>query len=150
MANHGAAEGFETRVRDSFARQTVMTTIGAGLLRVAPGEVDIGLAVGPAVAQQHGFVHAGIVATIADSACGYAALSLMEPGTAVLTAEFKINLLAPAAGDRLVARGKVVRAGRTLSVATAEVEAVSAAGSKVCAIMTATIMCVRDRPGLDD
>ena len=137
-------------MRESFARQTVMTTIGATLRRVAPGEVDIELPVGPAVAQQHGFVHAGIVATIADSACGYAALSLMDPGTAVLTAEFKINLLAPAAGERLVARGKVVRAGRTLSVATAEVEAVSAAGAKVCAIMTATIMCVRDRPGLDD
>lgn len=150
MPNDASARDSEARVRESFARQTVMTTIGATLRRVAPGEVDIELPVGPAVAQQHGFVHAGIVATIADSACGYAALSLMDPGTAVLTAEFKINLLAPAAGERLVARGKVVRAGRTLSVATAEVEAVSAAGAKVCAIMTATIMCVRDRPGLDD
>ncbi len=149
MAN-AAPEGFEDRVRRSFARQTVMETIGAQIVRVAPGEVDIALPVAPAVAQQHGFVHAGIVSTIADSACGYAALSLMDPGTAVLTAEFKINLLAPAAGDRLVARGKVVRAGRTLSVATAEVEAVSAAGTKICAIMTATIMCVRDRGGLSD
>lgn len=145
-----APEAFEERVRSSFARQTVMETIGARLVRVAPGEVDIELPVAPAVAQQHGFVHAGIVSTIADSACGYAALSLMDRGTAVLTAEFKINLLAPAAGDRLVARGKVVRAGRTLSVATAEVEAISAAGSKVCAIMTATIMCVRDRGALSD
>lgn len=145
-----APDGFEERVRGSFARQTVMKTIGARLVRVAPGEVDIELPVAPAVAQQHGFVHAGIVSTIADSACGYAALSLMDAGTAVLTAEFKINLLAPAAGDRLVARGKVVRAGRTLSVATAEVEAVSAAGSKVCAIMTATIMCVRNRGTLSD
>jgi uncharacterized protein (TIGR00369 family) len=131
-----APEGFEERVRSSFARQTVMETICARMVRVAPGEVDIELPVAPAVAQQHG--------------CGYAALSLMDLGTAVLTAEFKINLLAPAAGDRLVARGKVVRAGRTLSVATAEVEAVSAAGSKVCAIMTATIMCVRDRGALSD
>ena len=145
-----APEGYEERVRSSFARQTVMETIGARLVRVAPGEVDIELPVAPAVAQQHGFVHAGIVSTIADSACGYAALSLMDRDTAVLTAEFKINLLAPAAGDRLVARGKVVRAGRTLSVATAEVEAISAAGSKVCAIMTATIMCVRDRGALSD
>ncbi|MCZ8029611.1 MAG: PaaI family thioesterase [Rubrivivax sp.] len=145
-----APEAFEERVRSSFARQTVMETIGARLVRVAPGEVDIELPVAPAVAQQHGFVHAGIVSTIADSACGYAALSLMDRDTAVLTAEFKINLLAPAAGDRLVARGKVVRAGRTLSVATAEVEAISAAGSKVCAIMTATIMCVRDRGALSD
>ncbi len=145
-----APDGFEDRVRDSFARQTVMETIGARLVRVGPGEVDIELPVAPAVAQQHGFVHAGIVSTIADSACGYAALSLMDPGTAVLTAEFKVNLLSPAAGDRLVARGKVVRAGRTLSVATAEVDAISASGSRVCAIMTATIMCVRDRGALSD
>ena len=145
-----APDGFEERVRGSFARQTVMKTIGARLVRVAPGEVDIELPVAPAVAQQHGFVHAGIVSTIADSACGYAALSLMDARTAVLTAEFMINLSAPAAGERLVAPGMVVRAGRTLSVATAEVEAVSAAGSKVCAIMTATIMCVRNRGTLSD
>ncbi len=97
-----------------------MTTIGARLVSVAPGSVEIALPVAGHVSQQHGFVHAGAVATIADSAAGYAALSLMPAGAGVITAEFKINLLAPAAGDELIARGKVVKAGRTLTLAQAE------------------------------
>src|SRR5215217_6221216 len=111
---------FERRVRSSFAQQAAMTTLGAVLQRVAPGEVDIGLAFRPELTQQHGFLHAGVVTAVVDSACGYAALSLMEPGVAVLTVEFKVQLLAPARGARFRAAGRVVRAGRTLTVVSGE------------------------------
>lgn len=100
---------YESRVRASFARQGHMHTLSASLESVAPGLVEIALTPGSAVSQQHGFVHAGALAAIADSAAGYAALSLMPPGTGVLTTEFKINLLAPAAGERLLARGRVIK-----------------------------------------
>jgi uncharacterized protein (TIGR00369 family) len=138
------------RIEASFAKQAFMTTIGARLIRIAAGEVDIGLAVTAHLTQQHGFVHAGAVATIADSACGYAALTVMPAGAGVLTAEFKINLLAPAAGERLVARGRVVKAGRTLTLAAAEVFAISAGAEKLCAMMTATCMTMAGREGIAD
>lgn len=142
---------FERRVRESFARQTIMETIGATMTRVAPGETEITLVVSPGVLQQHGFVHAGIVSTIADSAAGYAALSLMPKGAGVLTAEFKINLMAPAAGERLIAHGRVVKAGRTLTVAQAEVEAEAAdGGRKTVALLTATLMTLQNREGVSD
>jgi uncharacterized protein (TIGR00369 family) len=137
---------FEPRVRASFARQTVMATIGARLTRVAPGAVDIELAFRDDLCQQHGFLHAGIVTTIADSACGYAALSLMPADAAVLTVEFKVNLLAPARGDRLVARGRVTRAGRTLTVASADVVAATGHDERPVAVMLATLMALVDRP----
>jgi uncharacterized protein (TIGR00369 family) len=98
-----------------------MHTLSASLESVAPGLVEIALTPGSAVSQQHGFVHAGALAAIADSAAGYAALSLMPPGTGVLTTEFKINLLAPAAGERILARGRVIKTGRTLTLAQTEV-----------------------------
>jgi uncharacterized protein (TIGR00369 family) len=104
------------RVRDSFARQGAMATIGAELTDVATGHVAIGLSIEPRLSQQHGFLHAGVIVAVLDSACGYAALTLMPADMEVLTAEFKVNLLAPASGDRLVAEGQVVRAGRTLTV----------------------------------
>ena len=104
------------RVRASFARQGAMATIGAELADVAAGRVAISLAIEPRLSQQHGFLHAGVVVAALDSACGYAALTLMPADMEVLTAEFKVNLLAPAGGDRLVAEGQVVRAGRTLTV----------------------------------
>ena len=138
------------RVRRSFAKQGIMGTIGADLVRVEPGEVEIALPVSPAVSQQHGFVHAGVVATVADSAAGYAALSLMPAGAGVLTAEFKINLLAPASGDRLVALGRVVKAGRTLTVAQAEVSAERAGERKVVALLTATLVAAEGRDGVAD
>lgn len=142
------------RVAASFARQTIMETLGASLVRVAPGEVEIVLAVSPRVLQQHGFVHAGAVATIADSAAGFAGLTTMPAGAGVLTAEFKINLLAPAAGERLVAIGRVVKAGRTLTIAQAEVFAEATAGDagtrKPCALLTATLMAVANRAGVSD
>jgi uncharacterized protein (TIGR00369 family) len=140
---------FESRVRASFGRQRFMETIGARLTRVEPGEVDIELAARDDLVQQHGFLHAGVLASAADSACGYAALSLMPPGAAVLSIEFKINMLAPAAGERIVARGSVIRAGRTVTVCWGEVTAYGTDHDKVVATMVATMMTVRDR-GLSD
>jgi uncharacterized protein (TIGR00369 family) len=116
VAPRAGDPAFEARVRASFARQGVMTTIGARLTRVAAGAVEIELPFRSDLTQQHGFVHAGVITTIADSACGYAAFSLMPAEASVLTVEYKVNLLAPARGDRFVARGRVVKPGRTLTV----------------------------------
>lgn len=136
------------RIAESFGRQRLLATLGARLLRVADGEADIELPWSEAIQQQHGFVHAGAVAAIADSACGYACLTRMPEGSAVLSIEFKINLLAPAVGERFVARGKVVRVGRTVGVATAEVVAHAAGKPDVSiAIMQATMMRVAPRNG---
>ena len=140
--------GWEARVRASFALQTVMTTIGARLGRVAPGAVDIELPFRADLCQQHGFLHAGIVTTIADTSCGYAALSLMEPGASVLTVEFKLNLLAPARGERLLARGRATRPGRTLTVCQADVVAVQDGAETPVATMLATLMALQGRAGL--
>jgi uncharacterized protein (TIGR00369 family) len=145
---------FERRVRASFARQAVMRTLGVTLERVAPGEVELALPFRDDLTQQHGFLHAGVVTTVVDSACGYAALTLMEPGAAVLSVEFKVNLLSPARGARFRAVGRVVRAGRTVTVVTGELRAEGAEGgadgSPVVAIMTGTMMSVRGRPELVD
>jgi uncharacterized protein (TIGR00369 family) len=112
---------FERVVRESFSRQTFMSTLGATLERVAPGEVVIAVPWSEALCQQNGFLHAGVLASIADSACGYAAFTLAERGTDVLAVEFKINLLRPARGNRFTARAQVLRAGRTLTIARADV-----------------------------
>jgi uncharacterized protein (TIGR00369 family) len=141
---------FEARIRTSFAKQGLMRTLGASIARLSPGAVEVSLAPSPSISQQHGFVHAGAVAAIADTAAGYAALSLMPPGAGVLTAEFKINLVAPAAGDRIVARGRVVKPGRTLTLAQAEVVAVAEGREKMVALLTATMMTVEGREGLSD
>ncbi len=139
------------RVRASFARQAFMASLGARLTVVEPGRVVIAMPYRADLAQQHGFVHAGALAAIADSACGYAALSLMPAGMAVLSVEFKVNLLKPAAGDEFVAEAKVVRAGRTLTVCTAEVTARGKDGATaVVALMTGTMMAVAGREGLAD
>jgi uncharacterized protein (TIGR00369 family) len=140
----------EERARASFARQGLMGTLGAELVTVAPGSVEIAIRPDPAISQQHGFVHAGAVTAIADSAAGYAALTLMPAGTGVLSTEFKINLLAPATGDRLVARGRVVKAGRTLTVAQSEVFAQNGEAEKLVALLTATLMAVEAREGITD
>jgi uncharacterized protein (TIGR00369 family) len=136
----------EARVRQSFARQTFMETLGAELARVAEGEVDIALPFSEGLVQQDGFLHAGAIAALTDSACGYAALTTMEDGAEVLTVEFKLNLLAPAAGDRFVARGRVVRSGRTLTVSRGDAYALSGNGEKHVATMTATLIAVRRGP----
>lgn len=124
-----------------------MRTIGATLERVAPGEVDIALAARAEFTQQHGFLHAGIITTAIDSACGYAALSLMEPGAAVLSVEFKVQLLAPARGAQFLALGRVVRAGRLLTVVSGELR--DEVGGLV-ALLNGTMIAVRDRPELAD
>jgi uncharacterized protein (TIGR00369 family) len=142
---------FESRVRGSFIRQRFMTTIGATLERVAPGEVVIRLPFDEKLTQQHGSLHAGAVTAVVDSACGYAALSLMEPGAGVVSVEFKINLLAPAVGREFLATARVVRAGRTLSICAGEARAIQHDGAEVVvAMMQATMMAVRDKPGLID
>lgn len=136
------------RVAESFRRQHLLSTLGASLLRVADGEVDIELPWSVGIQQQHGFVHAGAIATIADSACGYACLTRMPEGSAVLSVEFKINLLAPANGERFIARARFTRAGRTVSVATAEVTMHSSnKPQSVVALMQATMMRVEPRNG---
>jgi uncharacterized protein (TIGR00369 family) len=139
---------FEARVRASFARQRVMATLGATLVRVAPGEAEIALPYRSELTQQHGFLHAGIVATILDSACGYAAFSLMPPNVAVLTVEYKLNLLRPASGERMVARARVVRAGQTLTVCAGDVYAQTGDTEKAVATMLATIMAVPEQGDL--
>lgn len=136
---------FERRVRDSFARQQFMALLGASLVRVAAGEVDIELPFADRLKQQHGFIHAGAVASILDSACGYAASTLMDANAAVLSVEFKVNLLEPAVGDHLVAGGRVIRAGRTITVCRAEAVTHGDDGETLAALMTATIMTVRGR-----
>lgn len=139
---------FEDRVRTSFAKQKLMQTIGASLTRVLPGNAEIELSFRDDLTQQHGFTHAGIVATIADTACGYAAFSLMPSDAAVLTVEYKINLLSPAKGERLIARGRVAKAGLTLTVCVADVFALQEGEEKLVATMLATMMCIRGRQGL--
>lgn len=134
---------FEERVRESFNRQTLMKTIGAGLLHVAPGEVAIELPFHAGLTQQHGYLHAGIVTAIADTACGYAAYTLMPEDADVLSVEYKINLLSPARGERFVARALVKRAGRNLSVCEAEVFAINEDKEKLVAAMLATMMAIR-------
>jgi uncharacterized protein (TIGR00369 family) len=138
------------RIEASFARQGLMGTLRASLLNVAPGLVEIALRPGPAISQQHGFVHAGAVSAIADTAAGYAALSVMPPGRGVLTTEFKINLVAPAAGDLILARGKVVKAGRTLTLSQAEVLAIKDGREKLIAFLTATMMAIEGRDDVVD
>ena len=138
----------ESRVQESFARQELMRTIGAELAGVGDGEVRIRLRASPHISQQHGFVHAGAIAAIADSACGYACLTKMPVDAAVLSVEFKINLLAPAVGESFVAVGKTVRVGKSIAVATAEVLAESSDGTSKCiAVMQATMMRVEAQAG---
>ena len=127
-----------------------MTTIGATIGPISRGSVEIALRPSPATSQQHGFVHGGIVSAIADTAAGYAALSLMPSGSGVLTVEFKINFVAPAAGDRIVARARVLKEGRTLVLTQADVFAETAGKEKLIAVMIGTMMVIQDREGVSD
>lgn len=141
---------WQAKVRTSFARQAVMETIGARILALQPGRCEIELPYRRDLCQQHGYLHAGITTAIADSAAGYAAFSLMPAGSSVLTVEFKVNLMALAAGERFLARGKVVKPGRTLTVAETEVVAEQEGRWKPVAQMLATLMCLEatsDRAG---
>jgi len=140
---------FEARVRASFAKQQFMATIGAEVAEVSAGKVTLRMKVRDDLLQQHGFVHAGAIASLADSACGYAALSLMPADAAVLSVEFKCNMLSPAKGDAIIARADVIRAGKTVMVCRADVFSVNGKEEKLVAAMQGTMMVVRDR-GLSD
>lgn len=140
-----ADPAFASRVRGSFGKQRLLATLGATLERVAPGEVDIRLPFREDLTQQHGFLHAGAMTSVVDTACGYAALTLMPPDVAVLTVEFKVNLLAPGKGEAVVARARVVKPGRTLTVVRGDVLAQERGEERLVATMLATMMTVRDR-----
>lgn len=140
-----ADDQFEQRVRASFDKQDALRTIGAVIHHVEPGSVAIGFDYDRRLTQQHGFIHAGILSTVLDSACGYAAYSLMPPDAGVLTIEFKINLLSPAKGERFMARGEVKKPGRTITVAEGHLTAWDGERDTVVAIMTGTLMTITGR-----
>src|SRR5690348_18456457 len=140
MAQHATNPNFIQEVKDSFAEQTVMGLIGATLTRVEPGVIEITLPYRADLTQQHGYIHAGIITTIADSACGYAAYTLMPPGSDVLAVEFKVNLVRPAKGETFVARAEVIKSGRTLTVVRADVHALTGEKRELVAIMQGTMM----------
>lgn len=135
---------WEQRVRASFARQAFMGLIGAEIAELAPGRCMLILPMRADLTQQRGILHGGVTAAIADSAAGYSAYSLMPGGSTVLTVEYKINLMAPAAGERFLAAGRVVRAGRTLTIVEAEVMAQADGASKLIARVLATMMCLEN------
>jgi uncharacterized protein (TIGR00369 family) len=134
---------FKEEIEVSFAKQAVMTLIGARLSRVTAGVVEIELPYRHDLTQQNGYLHAGIVTTIVDSACGYAAYSLMPASSSVLSVEFKVNLLRPAAGDSFLARGEVMKGGRTLTVARGDVFSITGEERVLIATILATMMCLR-------
>lgn len=144
MAHQARNPSFAEEIQQSFAKQTIMQLIGAELSRIEPGVVEIALAYRSDLAQQHGYLHAGIVTTIADSACGYAAYSLMPPGSEVLSVEFKVNLLRPAKGESFVAIAEVVKAGKTLTVVRADVFGLDHAGTReLVATMLGTMISLK-------
>ena len=137
---------FAQRVRDSFGRQGIMRLIGARMTRVEPGHVEIELPYRADLTQQHGFFHAGVTSTIADSAGGYAGYTLFPAESSVLTVEYKMNLVSPAEGEKLVAIGRVKKTGRSLTVCELEVLAVKGGAAKSCAYGLQTLMCLAGRP----
>jgi uncharacterized protein (TIGR00369 family) len=138
-------ERFAERVRASFDRQNFMHTIGAQVTAVAPGFVEIRLAYATALCQQHGFFHGGVIGTLADNAAGYAAFSLMSEHDSVLTVEYKMNIVAPGRGEALVARGQVLRPGRTLTVCEAKVYALAGDDERLCATALCTMMTLAEQ-----
>ncbi|HSC22856.1 MAG TPA: PaaI family thioesterase [Casimicrobiaceae bacterium] len=146
MENRGVTiAGFDERVRESFERQGAMALIGARLLDLKPGYCALALAPRPETSQQHGYVHAGILATLVDSAGGYAGYTLFPENSSVLTVEFKLNLLAPAHGERIVAEGFVVKSGRTLTITRGEVHAERGGTRTLVAIMQQTLMVMHGK-----
>ena len=147
---HPHDAGYAQRTRDSFARQAAMATLGATLESVEPGRVVLAMAHQASLTQQHGFIHAGIVSAALDSACGYAAFSLMPEDAAVLTIEFKINLIAPAEGERFRMEGVVIKPGRTVTVTEGRAYALKGGREKLIATMGATLMAVRGRENIQN
>jgi uncharacterized protein (TIGR00369 family) len=139
---------FDARVRTSFARQTAMATLGIEIADLKPGEIELRMPYAIAYTQQHGFVHAGIITTALDTACGYAAFSLMPDDAAVLTVEFKTNLVAPARGDYFLFRASVLKLGRTITVCDAQAFAAEEGKERLVATMTGTLMALFDREGI--
>jgi uncharacterized protein (TIGR00369 family) len=143
MAFQPTNPSFENELRSSFAKQTAMSSIGAELIRVEPGVVEISIPYRSDLTQQHGFMHAGIITTIADTACGYAAYTLMPANSDVLSVEFKVNLLRPAKGSKFVAVSEVLKPGRTLTVVRADVFAENVERDRdLIATMLATMICL--------
>jgi uncharacterized protein (TIGR00369 family) len=138
---------YRQRVAASFERQQAMRTLGIAIQRLGPGEIELSMPFAAAYTQQHGFVHGGIITTALDSACGYAAFSLMPAEAEVLTVEFKTNLLAPAIGQHFAFRARVVKAGRSITVCEAQAFALDQSGEKLVATMTGTLMALFDREG---
>lgn len=136
---------YEAKVRESFARQPFMATLGAQLRAVAPGRAEVVLPFAEGVTQQHGFFHGGSIGAIADTAGGYAAFTLFPPDSTVLTVEYKINMMSPGKGERLVAVGQVRRSGRTLTVVQVDVFAEAGAERTHCATATQTLICLQGR-----
>jgi uncharacterized protein (TIGR00369 family) len=134
---------YEAKIRDSFARQPFMETLKAELITVAPGLCEIKLPYCRELTQHNGFFHAGVVGTIADNAAGYAGYSLMPADSHVLTVEYKLNLLAPGCGDYLLARGKVLKPGKTITTCLSEVFAVTDGDEKLCAVAMVTLICLQ-------
>jgi uncharacterized protein (TIGR00369 family) len=144
-----ADPNFRDRVRASFARQRVMQTLAISITRLEPGDIELTMPFDAAYTQQHGFVHAGIISAALDSACGYAAFSLMPADAAVLTVEFKTNFLAPAKGDQFKFRARVVKPGRTLTVCDAQAfSELDGAEARLIGTMTGTLMAVFERRGI--
>jgi uncharacterized protein (TIGR00369 family) len=142
--------GYEEKVRESFNRQEIMQTVNAAIRAIRPCQVELEFPYQSSLTQQHGFIHAGIVATVLDSACGYAAFSLMPKNAAVLTIEFKVNLLSPAKGDLFRAVGKVKKPGRNITVSEGDLFAYVDGEQKLMAAMISTIMLVYDREGIEN
>lgn len=141
MSHQATNPTFVEEIKQSFTKQTVMGLIGAEITRVEPGVIEITLPYRTDLTQQHGYVHAGIITTIADSACGYAAYTLMPPNSDVLAVEFKVNLMRPAKGETFVARAEVIKSGRTLTVVRADVHALTGNEQReLVAIMQGTMM----------
>jgi uncharacterized protein (TIGR00369 family) len=143
-----ADPGYAVRVQASFDRQKVMAYLGARVIRLAPGECDIELPFRPELTQQHGYFHGGIIGTISDSAGGYAAFTLMPEDSSVLTVEYKMNLLAPGDGERLVARGRVLKAGRSLVVTRVDAVVVKQDTETLCATLLQTLMTMHGKKDL--
>jgi len=143
MSHQATNPTFVEEIEQSFAQQTIMALIGGALTRVEPGIVEITLPYRTDLTQQHGYVHAGVITTIADSACGYAAYTLMPPNSDVLAVEFKVNLMRPAKGETFVARAEVIKSGKTLSVVRADVHALTGEQRELVAIMQGTMMCLQ-------
>lgn len=136
---------YKKHLEQGFAAQQVMEKIGATLISVEPGQVEIGLNFREDLTQQHGYLHAGIITTIVDSACGFAAYSLMPTGSGVLTVEYKVNLMAPARGEKFIALGRVIKPGRTLTVCAGDVFAIEGKERRQIAMMQATMIRLAEK-----